>query len=192
MLLPTGVGEERTVSVDPLVNVQFAGWFPDGDRLLLMANDAEGRLRLFERAVEGETPPRPITPPGVVGVPRGLTPDGKHVLAVSYDGGSRKPALYPVDGGDPIPVPDPEPGANPVGWNKDGTAFRLTRDEGRARSIYGADMKTGNETLLHWIEPLDPAGVEEFGRTLVSADGRAYAYTLHRTLSTLFLVDGLK
>jgi Tol biopolymer transport system component len=192
VLLPTGAGEERTVSVDPLVNVQFAGWFPDGERLLLMANDPEGSLRLFELALEGDTPPRPITPPGVVGIPRGLTPDGKHVLAVSYNEASRKPALYPIDGGDPIPVPEPAPGFRPMGWNKDGSAFHLTRDDGKTRSIYGADMKTGKETLLHWIEPLDPAGVEELGFTLASADGRAYVYTLHRTLSTLFLVDGLK
>lgn len=192
VLLPTGAGEERTVSVDPLVNVQFAGWFPDGERLLLIANDPEGRLRTFERAVDGETPPQPITPPGVVGIPRGLTPDGKHLLAVSFEAGSPKPALYPVDGGDPIPVLEPAPGASPVGWNEDGTAFYLTRDEGRTRGIYAADMKTGKETLVHWIEPLDPAGVEELGYTLASADGRAYAYTLHRTLSTLFLVDGLK
>ena len=54
------------------------------------------------------------------------------------------------------------------------------------------DVKTGQETLLHQIEPVDPAGVDEFGFTLASADGRAYAYTVHRTLSTLFLVDGLK
>ena len=53
-------------------------------------------------------------------------------------------------------------------------------------------MKTGEETLVHEIEPVDPAGIDDFGFALVSADGRAYAYTVHRTLSTLFLVDGLK
>jgi len=53
-------------------------------------------------------------------------------------------------------------------------------------------VKTGKETLLFRIEPVDPAGVEELGFTLASADGKAYAYTLHRTLSTLFVVNGLR
>ena len=192
VLLPTGAGAERTLLVAPLVNVQFAGWFPDGERLLLLANDAQGGRRLFEQALDGGSPPRPITPEGVVGIPRGLTPDGRHVLAVSVDVVPPKPALYPVEGGDPKPVPEVAPGAFPVGWNQDGTAFFLARDEAGVRSIYSADLKTGKETLVHRIQPVDPAGIDEIRFTLASADGRAYAYTLHRTLSTLFLVEGLR
>ena len=75
---------------------------------------------------------------------------------------------------------------------EDGSAFFVTRKKGEGTAIYSVDVKTGEETLIHEIEPVDPAGIDDFGFALVSADGRAYAYTVHRTLSTLFLVEGLK
>ena len=192
VLLPTGAGEERTLLLAPLVNGQSGSWFPDGERLLLLANEPGRPPRLFERSLEPEAVPRPITPEGVIGLPRSLTPDGRHVGAASFDAGRLSVALYPVEGGDPVPVPEIAPGANPAGWNEDGSGFFVTRKDGDRTSIYLVDAKTGTETLLHEIEPVDPAGIDEFGYALVSADGSAYAYTVHRTLSTLFLVDGLK
>ena len=101
-------------------------------------------------------------------------------------------ALFPIEGGDPKPIPQTAPGAEPAGWNEDGSAFFVTRGKDEGTAIYSVDVKTGEETLVHEIEPVDPAGIDEFGFALVSADGRAYVYTVHRTLSTLFLVDGLK
>jgi Tol biopolymer transport system component len=174
------------------VNGQFGSWFPDGERLLLLANEPGRPPRLFERSLDPEAVPRPITPEGVVGIPRSLTPDGRYVGAASFHTDDFDVALYPVEGGDPVPVPEIEPGATPAGWNEDGTGFYVTRNDGDRTGIYRVDVKTGEETLLHEIEPVDPAGIDEFGFALVSADGEAYAYTVHRTLSTLFLVEGLR
>jgi len=192
VLLPTGAGEARTIPLAPLVNGQFGSWFPDGRRLLLLANEPGRPPRLFERALDPEAVPRPITPEGVIGIPRSLTPDGRYVGAASFQADDFDVALYPVEGGDPVPVPDIAPGATPAGWTEDGTGFFVTRKDGDRTSIYRVDVKTGEESLLHEIEPVDPAGIDEFGFALVSADGKAYAYTVHRTLSTLFLVDGLR
>jgi hypothetical protein len=79
-----------------------------------------------------------------------------------------------------------------VGWNRDGTAFFFSRAEAGARIVLRVDLKTGEETVLHRIQPSDPAGTDGPGAILVSADGRAYVYNLSRTLSTLFLVEGLR
>jgi len=192
VLLPTGAGEARTIPLAPLVNGQFGSWFPDGERLLLLANEPGRPPRLFERSLDPEAVPRPITPEGVVGIPRSLTPDGRYVGAASFHTDGFDVALYPIEGGDPVPVPEIAPGATPAGWNEDGTGFYVTRNDGDRTGIYRVDVKTGEETLLHEIEPVDPAGIDEFGFALVSADGEAYAYTVHRTLSTLFLVEGLR
>jgi Tol biopolymer transport system component len=192
VLLPTGAGEERTLPVAPLSSVQFAGWFPDGQRLLLFASEGGGPPRLFERPLDGESPPRAITPEGVVGVPRSLTPDGRFVAGIRLDLDPPAPALYPVAGGQPQPVPPVPPNAQPVGWNRDGTAFFFSRAEAGARIVLRVDLKTGEETVLHRIQPSDPAGTDGPGAILVSADGRAYVYNLSRTLSTLFLVEGLR
>jgi Tol biopolymer transport system component len=192
VLLPTGAGEERTLPLAPLVNGQFGAWFPDGKRLLILANEPGRPPRLFERALDGTTPPRPITPEGVAGFPRSLTPDGRYVAAALLDTDPPKPALYPVEGGEAKSVPEIAPGFVPVGWNADGTGFFLTREESGTRDMYRVDMETGEETLVHRIQPVDPAGIDELGFALASADGRAYVYTLQRTLSTLFLVEGLR
>ena len=192
VLLPTGAGEERTLPLEPLINGQFAGWFPDGERLLLMAQEPEGKLRLFERALDWTTPPRPITPEGVMSNPRGLTPDGRFVLGVTFDTDPPTPGLYPIDGGDPRPLPEIAPGATPLAWNADGTAAFIARSKPGPRSIFRFDLSTGKETLLHTIKPADPAGVQGVANIQISADGQTYVYCLHRRLSTLFVVDGLK
>ncbi|MCG6928132.1 MAG: serine/threonine-protein kinase, partial [Acidobacteria bacterium] len=44
VLLPTGAGEERTLPLAPLVNGQFADWFPDGQRLVVLASEPGGNL----------------------------------------------------------------------------------------------------------------------------------------------------
>jgi hypothetical protein len=42
------------------------------------------------------------------------------------------------------------------------------------------------------FEPLDAAGIDNISRVLMSADGKAYVYGYIRTLSDLYLVEGLK
>ncbi len=192
ILLPTGAGEVRTLPLAPLVNLQEADWFPDSQRLILLANEPDGPPRLFERSLQWDTPPRAVTPEGVAGRPQGLTPDGRYVGVVSFETDPPIPLLYPVEGGEPKSVPPIPPGAFPVGWNQDGTAFFVARDEGAARLINRVDVRTGEETPLHRIQPLDPAGAEKPGSILVSGDGSVYVYNLSRTLSTLFLVEGLQ
>jgi tRNA A-37 threonylcarbamoyl transferase component Bud32/Tol biopolymer transport system component len=192
ILLPTGAGEERTVLLAPLVNLQEAGWFPDSRRLLVMASEPGGSPRLFEVSVDGDAPPRAVTPEGVASRPGGLTPDGRYVGAMSFDTDPPTPLLFPVDGGEPRELPPVPAGAYPAGWTGDGTGFFVVRDEGEARLINRVDVSTGKETPLHRIQPVDPAGAEKPGSIQVSGDGSAYVYNLGRTLSTLFLVEGLR
>jgi hypothetical protein len=40
--------------------------------------------------------------------------------------------------------------------------------------------------------PVDPAGIETIGPILIIPDGKTYVYGYHRTLSDLYLVEGLK
>jgi hypothetical protein len=83
-LLPTGAGEPRTLSRGTLVEYQWAYWFPDSRRLLIVGSEAGRPSRLFVQDVEaGE--PRPLTPEGTR-VPQGTQPisgDGKLVAAFS-------------------------------------------------------------------------------------------------------------
>jgi len=42
------------------------------------------------------------------------------------------------------------------------------------------------------LAPADPAGVSQIGPIVMTPDGRSYIYGYHRTLSDLYLVEGLK
>jgi eukaryotic-like serine/threonine-protein kinase len=201
-LLPTGAGPVRTLPIDPRLNVQFAGWLPDGDHLFVVASEAQadepptedaaaGSLRVYEWDVEGKTPLRPLTPPRVMTMGRPFTPDGRLLLAAALDTVPATAKLYPVDGGDPRPVPHLEPTENVLGWNGDGSALYVC-PPGRPRRIERLDLRTGRRQLLFEIRPKDPAGADDAGMVRISADGKSYVYNLHRTLSTLFVVEGLR
>ena len=69
-------------------------------------------------------------------------------------------------------------------------AERETSD-GLAARIFRRDLATGRRELWKEVRPPDQTGLV-YVRAVVSADGRAYAYSLARCLSSLYLVEGLK
>src|SRR6201993_1874472 len=80
--LPTGAGDPRTISTGD-VQVQYARFFPDGQKILELGNAAGANgQRLWIQDVNGGKP-RPISPEGVDSlINRAITPDGKRVAAV--------------------------------------------------------------------------------------------------------------
>jgi hypothetical protein len=58
--------------------------------------------------------------------------------------------------------------------------------------VYRVDVATGRKDLWKEIGPSDPAGVTGLGHVLLTPDGASYAYNYARTLSDLYLVEGLK
>jgi hypothetical protein len=58
--------------------------------------------------------------------------------------------------------------------------------------IFRVDPASGKHELWKEIAPADPAGVRSIVDINLSADGKSYAYSVHRILSDLFVVDGLK
>jgi hypothetical protein len=54
------------------------------------------------------------------------------------------------------------------------------------------DLATGKRTFWRSLEPSDSAGIDSVTRVLISADEHTYVYGYIRTLSDLYLVQGLK
>ena len=52
-------------------------------------------------------------------------------------------------------------------------------------------MKSGKRNLWKQLMPSDPAGVETIGPILLTPDAKACVYGYHRTLSDLYLVEGM-
>ncbi|MDQ6891755.1 MAG: protein kinase [Acidobacteriota bacterium] len=183
-LLPVGPGEKKTLQ-DPNFRYVRAAWFPDGKRLLLLAAEKGHGKRLYVRDL-GAGPPRPFTPEGVH-APH-LLPDGTRVLAMD---GKENRVIYPVDGSEPRPVPGIEAGESILGFDEKGETAWVGHGMIPVR-IDRLDLATGKRSVLREIALADPTGVETIQTTHVSSDGRAYCYSFMRSLSRLYVIEGLR
>ncbi|MEO8188806.1 MAG: protein kinase [Acidobacteriota bacterium] len=183
-LLPVGPGEKKTIH-DPNFRYVRAAWFPDGKRLLVTAAEKGHGRRLYVRDL-GAGPPRPITPEGVHG-PH-LLPDGTRVLAIDA---KENRILYPVDGGEPRPVPGIGADESILGFDERGENVWVGHGVIPLR-IDRFGLATGKRTVLREINVADPTGVETIQTTHVSSDGRSYCYSFMRSLSRLYVIEGLK
>jgi Tol biopolymer transport system component len=196
VLLPTGPGEPKEISTRGL-SVRFISWFPDGEHVLLRARERGRELdRLYVQNVGGEEP-RSISPEGAGGGIEGLSggiaisPDGKLVASVGSD---RKIALYPVDGGEPMPVPGAAEEEHPVQWSSDGN-FLYVKEPAEFFSparVFRLNLKSGKRVLWRELLPEDSAGVVGVIGVCVTPDGSSYAYDYQRILSDIYVGEGLK
>jgi hypothetical protein len=188
-ILPIGPGEARVIPHPGFVAFSWANWFPDGKRILVAASETGHRPRLYVEDLDGGGR-RAIAPEGV-SIRTGSTaisPDGKMVAALERG----RTGLYPVDGGAPRPVPGLANGDLPIRWTDDGRALYVFRQGELPARVYRVNVETGEKDLWRQIGPSDTAGVTSLGHILLTQNGAAYAYNYLRTLSDLYLVEGLK
>jgi len=186
-LLPTGVGAARPLTNDTLDHVR-AEWFPDGKRFVFMGNEPGHGVRLYVQALEGGKP-QAISPEGVSASQWEISPDGKWVAAVGPD---QNGYLYPVDGGDPRPIRGFPLGDTPVGWTADGRTLFVYRAGDLPARVFRLDPATGQKQPWKDLMPTDAAGITDLGPILITPDAKTYVYEYGRTLSDLYLVEGVK
>ena len=183
-LLPTGIGQPRRLTHDALAHTLVA-WVPDGSGLVCIAAEPNQLARSYLMDLNGKS--RAITPFGTAGFR--VTPDSKYLLATD---GERKQWLYPLAGGEPVPFPvklDIDDFV--VRFELDGKRI-LVRHRGVPAKIERVFLDSSRREEVRQISPSDPAGVQEIISVHFSADGKSYAYSYFRTLSDLWVVDGLK
>jgi hypothetical protein len=158
-LLPTGAGELKLLKLEGLTPVQrwFGGsaWFPDDARVLFTAEGRDLRKGCsYVLQLEG-------------GISRAGTPDGVFATAVSPDGrlvAGNDGKLYPVEGGDPRPIPGFAEGDVPIRWSADGRHFYTFHQgdwgiEVLPAPVHRVDLLTGRRELVRELAPTDRAGV---------------------------------
>ena len=185
LLYPTGVGEIKQLKSDGLNHISGA-FLPDGNRFVFSGTQPGHGVRLFRESLDDATPHAF----SVEGVSSGLvlSRDGAFVACRGPD---RRVYLFPVAGGEAKLVPGVQPDETATAWSEDGRSlFVLTR--GVPAQVVRVDLSTGQRTFWKSVEPLDSAGIDTIGRVLMSADNKSYVYSYVRTLSDLYLVQGLK
>ena len=125
-----------------------------------------------------------------MGGSRRLSLDQKYVAAIDNE---RKIRIVPVEGGSSRPAPGTEPDELPAGWTADGHSLYIyNAHAGAPTKVYLVDVASGQRKLWKEIMPADPAGTYGISGLVVNPDGKSYVYYLGRTLSDLYLVEGLK
>lgn len=190
-LLPTGVGQERSLETYGLQQFQWQGWMPDGKSIYFAGNDGH-RWRMYVQNIAGGAP-RAVTPAIDVNAAQVLSdlvsPDGKFVFARDLAG---RAYMYPLAGGEPRAAAGLLPEDIWASWASDGKSIYVYQDKVTQFDLFRLELATGKRQLLRTLAPPDAAGLSGIETFRITPDGKSYAYSYNRALSTLYLVDGVK
>ena len=164
----------------------WAGWFPDGKRILVAGFEEGKGQRVYVQDLSGGAP-RPVTPEGVAERANTFTPDGKWIAA-RVQGSLMQ---FPVDGGEPQPMKGAEPEDRPLRWRGDGRVLFVRQGRLPAR-IFALDVDVGPADARARDRPRDTVRRRSRARHRLTPDGKSYAYVYIRSLSGLYQVTGLK
>jgi eukaryotic-like serine/threonine-protein kinase len=188
-LYPIGPGQAREIFVPELEHLENGGahFLPDGKRIVVNGNLPGRPVRTFLLDFSGGKP-QPITPEGVLAsIP---SPDGKYVVGTE----NGRLALFPVNGGQAIPIPRQKPGAvlDVANWSGDGKALYVYGCSQVPLKIYRLDIASGNLSLVRELTPTDRAGVIRISPVVTDTKASQFAYSYFQTLSVLYVVSGLR
>ena len=106
--------------------------------------------------------------------------------------------IFPVDGGEPRPVPGLLPSEVPAGWSEDCNSLYVYHSfysQGQGvvpMKIHELDLRSGRRKLFKDITPPDLQGFGGIGRVVVAPGGKAYAYQYGQYLCILYVIEGLR
>jgi eukaryotic-like serine/threonine-protein kinase len=187
ILLATKTGEPRTITHDTIDHVAV-NWHPDAKRVVFAGSEPGHAVRLWIQDLEGGKP-KPISPEGGALFAVYVSPDGKEVIGLGPDG---KTYLFPVDGGEPRIAAGIEATDRTAGLSGDGRSIVVHNLTGLPMVVSLVDIETGKRKPWKQIVPADAAGVDNVGNFLFTPDMKSYVYSYSRSLSDLYVVEGLK
>jgi Tol biopolymer transport system component len=188
VIYPVGAGQARTLPPGG-VSPQTADWLPDGKRIILQGNEPNrgGRLYVQDLATAAI---RPFSPEGYrAGGRLPPSPDGKVVPVFGPDGNLY---LYPLDGGEPSRLEGATADDRVIGWTPDGRSLYTFRAGEIPAKVRRLELGSGRIEVVRELFPSDATGVDSIGPVLFLGDGSSYVYGYTRTLSDLYVIEGVK
>src|SRR5262249_13775778 len=169
ILLPTKAGEPRTIPNDAIDHFT-AVWTPDGKQIVFYGAEPGKGPRLYVQDVDKGTP-HAISPEGAVASFILVSPDGKLSVGTGPDGNRW---FFPLEGGEPHPIPGLQPYERIAGFSADGKSVFAYNRAGLPSKINRIDLATGKRTLWKELVPADPAGVDSIGAVAITPDEKSY------------------
>ena len=106
-------------------------------------------------------------------------------------GPDRRHYLYPLAGGEPTAILGIDANDRVAGFGPNDASLYVQRQGDVPAKVERVDIATGRRELWRSLMPADAGGVAEIG-PLPTTSGESYAYSYGRTLSDLYVVEGLK
>jgi Tol biopolymer transport system component len=192
-LLSAGTEPPRELAWGTLDVAGLAWWTPDGRRMVLLGKEKDRAWRSYIlQPPDGQ--PQPISPEGTFS----RAPSQRWVPCMRFQEDRGRPIrvweLRSLDGGETRPAPWIGQEETVIAWSPDGGHAFVAGDKQPPFRVFRVDVATGRREPWLDTSPPDPAGVnaQTFVGTALTPDGRYYAYSYLRTLSDLFLVEGLR
>ena len=187
MLLPTGIGEAKTVTA-PKFHYRGASWASDGRRLIVRAGESDRPLRSWVQDVASGSP-RAVTPEGI----NGVLVTVNHSDYISARDATSAIRLYPIDGGEPKPIAGLTETDEVVAGSADSDTVYVSPDlSAIPLQIVKVDVATGRRQPFLAVSPTDSSGIVSLSPPIFSTDGKQYVYTQQRDLSVLYVASELK
>jgi DNA-binding winged helix-turn-helix (wHTH) protein len=187
-IVPTGPGQPRRVQIPGAASHDTAGWLPDGRTIFVTTRDDAGQWATWLLDTEGGEPRALPLPEGVMLYENTFSPDGRRFVARCPD--RRTHCVYEVGGGEPRPLVGAESSWRPVSWDSRDRVF-FQGYEGIPETLWRVPVATGRPERVDEIAPSSRAGVLGIRRIVVAHSGEAWAYSLLRRLSDLYVVTDL-
>jgi hypothetical protein len=169
-----------------LFHSQSLQFLPSGKGLIMVAAEPGKAPRTYMLMMDGSAP-KAFGPEGFTGT--SASPDAKYVL------GRKDEAWWLVAlAGDQAPQPLPfiHKDEVPSDWSSDSLSVYVSNVSVTPAKVYVVDIKTGKRRLHHEQAPGDLSGVAGTSSGRTTPDGNFYIYGVARTLSYLYVVEGLK
>ena len=185
--VPVTGGTTKMLPVSGL-RIQWAKFFPDGARLLVLGSRPNEGLRLYVCTLATPANLRAISEEMMIRN-AAVSPDGREV-AVLKPGGEL--AVYATDGGVLRTIYSAEPLA-PLRWSSDGRSLyvqHLRRATDNSAHLSRLDLERGTLRPFKVLSPSDRTGVNSITGVALSPDCKHYVYSYRRVLSELYLVSG--
>lgn len=196
-LIPTGAGASRWYPLTgEAANADMLFFHPTGGSVYLIAENTNSASRLD--LATGTVTPRAI--PGKVGFNINLkpaSPDGRRILLQDMSDSRPADMLFPYlvfegEGARPIPAKGNLKTEVAAGWAEDNEEVYLYDRNAIPVPVYRWNPLTGTRRPFLKLTPSDPAGVWGIYDLLITPSGKAYAYSVVRKLSDLYLLEGLR
>lgn len=191
LIFSTGAGQTKQLDAGGIQQIASLGWMPDGKQIYFVGNDGQQWRVYIQDLVGGAA--RAVTPsvlPKVDAIESDLvSPDGKYIFARDLIG---KGLIYPLAGGVPTAVPGMTPDDTWANWSSDGKSAYVYQNMKVYDLVFRLDLATGERQQILQVAPQDTAGVTGLVPLRITSDGKAYAYTYDRSLSNLFIADGIR